>query len=832
VVGVYGFRSFDLIASLIAIFLSGGILLSIDHTLPDQRKQLMLREANAKFLISIEEEQQLSIAWADSIMSANLLRLSRFSENRPVTGELIDLSTVAFPEISVHDPAYIFFTSGTTGVPKGVLGTHQGLSHFLKWQRDTFVIHPQDRAAQLTALSFDVVLRDIFIALISGATLCLPPDSIYLNAKATLQWLQKTHISIVHTVPALAQAWLSIMPTGVSLPDLRWIFFAGEPLKDTLVNQWRANFPHGQIVNFYGPTETTMAKCFYQIPQDPSPGVQPVGSPLPQTQALVINRAGQLCGIGEPGEIIIRTPFRTRGYINAPEENDRKFLPNPFRKDAQDKCYYSGDRGCFRPDGQLEIIGRIDNQVKIRGIRIELGEIESVLGQHSDIQQAVVSVWGEGDDDKRLIAHVVPYPKHTLQLGELRPFLKKQLPEYMIPSVFMPLDIMPLTSNGKINRTALPFPEESRSAVQHMQLPARDDIEEKLVKIWEELLRVHPIGIQDNFFELGGHSLMAVHLFAQINSEFGVNMPLATLFQEATIEHLAKIIRQQNGIATWSSLIEIEPHGDHLPFFCVHGITGDILWFRDLAHCLAGDIPFYGLQSRGLDGIQAPLARIEDMAAHYIEEIRRVQPSGPYYLGGASFGGAVALEIAQQFLAQQDDVAQLAIFDHALPNVNIDLNGGKLKRRLLVTYRILKNFPRWLKEFLQMGPTSMLQRIRRKIRLAQKNNIKKEQADGIRKPDAEDLIDFASELSPHRQELITSNYQALKRYVPKPYAGRVSFFRATSRPLLNVFDPETSWQKLAPGRVSVFEVPGSHEGMFKRPYVEDLSTKLKACLDG
>jgi len=347
-----------------------------------------------------------------------------------------------------------------------------------------------------------------------------------------------------------------------------------------------------------------------------------------------------------------------------------------------------------------------------------------------------------------------------------------------------------------------------------------------LVKIWEDLLQVQPIGVKDNFFELGGHSLMAVHLFARINQAFHVNLPLATLFREATIEYLAEEIYSQSESGTWSSLTAIEPEGDHLPFFCVHGLTGDILWFRDLAHCLAPDYPFYGLQSRGLDGIQDPLTTIEDMAAHYIEEIRLLQPKGPYSLGGASFGGTVALEMAQQLLAQGEDVAFLAIFDHAPPNLDVDDGNSKLKRRMIIVYRIMKNFPHWLQEFIQMGPSRMLLRVRRKLRLIQKV---KNQTDinKLEQFDAEDLIDFAAELSAHRQQLITYNYQALKMYVPQPYAGKVTLFRALNRPLLNTYDPELGWQKLAPGRVEIYDIPSSHEGMFKKPQVNDLAEKIK-----
>lgn len=819
VVAVSGSRSPELIASMLAAFLSGGVLLSIDPALPQQRKQLMLKEASAKALIHIGDE---AVAWAEGIAPEKIIQ---------VTNSIPETQTpfVTFPQLSGEDAAYVFFTSGTTGVPKGVKGNHKGLAHFLSWQRDTFCIQPHDRAAQLTALSFDVMLRDIFLALVSGGTLCLPEDNIQLDANATLGWLKDQRISIVHTVPTLAQTWLSSSAMA-DLPNLRRVFFAGEPLKDSLVHAWREQFPACQIINLYGPTETTMAKCFYEVPEQVLPGIQPVGSPLPQTQALILNSSGLECGIGEPGEIVIRTPFRTFGYINAPDEQTRKFVPNPFTRDPHDLVYYSGDQGRYRPDGQIDILGRIDGQVKVRGVRIELSEIEAALLQHPSVQQAVASVWETDAGDKRLAAYILPKPGHPFQSHELRAFLKERLPEAMLPSSFTPIERIPLTPNGKVDRRALPIPEQTERDLEHEQVQARNTTEEKLVQIWEDLLKVKPIGVTDNFFELGGHSLLAVHLFSRIKHEFGVNLPLATLFQKTTIEQLTETLQQKTEPATWSSLIAIEPQGNHLPFFCIHGVTGDILWFKDLAHALAPDYPFYGLQARGLDGVQQPFSQIEAMAAYYITEMRRLQPGGPYFLGGASFGGSVAYEIAHQLLQQGEEVALLAIFDQPPPNVTVHVETKTFKSKLNRGMKVISNFPGWFGEFLKLGPERILMRVRRKIKLAQKirEYSRTENAELF---DATDFIDFAGELSPHRQQLIMSHYQAMKDYIPGSYLGRVTLFRAKARPLMSTHDPEAAWKELKPGGLDVIDVPGTHEGMFKVPHVNYLAEQLKKLID-
>jgi amino acid adenylation domain-containing protein len=401
-VAVSGERSFGLIASMTGVLLSGGVLLTLDSNLPPERQQLMLREAKAKCLLSVgdRDPQHEGLHYTLLVHPCQGLIVEKIEDFNP--------EEIPLPEVSPEDAAYIFFTSGTTGTPKGVLGVHKGLSHFLNWQRQTFGVGPNDRSGQLTGLSFDVVLRDIFLPLTSGATLCLPEAGADLSAGRILPWLERERISLLHTVPTLAQSWLAGVPEGVSLRCLRLCFFAGEPLTDNVVRKWRKAFPEaGEIVNLYGPTETTLAKCFHRLKADILPGVQPVGAPLPDTQALVLGDNNQLCGIGEPGQIVIRTPFRSLGYINATEENRQRFVKNPFSDDERDLVYFTGDLGRYRPDGSLEILGRTDNQVKIRGVRVEPGEIQTLLCQHSAVRHAFVTAREDVPGEKRLVAYLV-----------------------------------------------------------------------------------------------------------------------------------------------------------------------------------------------------------------------------------------------------------------------------------------------------------------------------------------------------------------------------------------------------------------------------------------
>ncbi len=534
VVAVSGPGSFGLIASMLGVLASGGVLLAIDPNLPRERRRLMIREASARWLLSVGEKKTED-DWSEQTPS---LFVQQVSEDGYSFDEASDASP--FPIINPSDPAYLFFTSGTTGVPKGVLGCHRGLSHFLKWQRERFEITPNDRCAQLTGLSFDVVLRDLFLPLTSGASLHITDDVGVTTSGRILDWLEREQISVLHIVPSLAQTWLSDAAPGAALGSLRYAFFAGEPLTDSLLRSWRKVFPSAAVVNLYGPTETTLAKCFYVLPDDPTFGVQPVGRPLPETQALVLNPNDRLCGISEPGEIVIRTPFRTLGYVNAPEENRTRFVANPFRDDPNDLIYRTGDRGRYRPDGELEILGRLDDQIKIRGVRIEPNEVNAILARHPSVTASHVLPIKDRQAENALAAYIVSAKDPTA--SELRSYLSRQLPAAMVPSYYIFLDELPLTPNGKVDRRALPVPDLAELRSERQFVEPRNAAEEMVAEIWAEVLGLERVGVCDNFFELGGHSLKATQVMARIYTLFQIELPLQTIFEKATVAELAAAI--------------------------------------------------------------------------------------------------------------------------------------------------------------------------------------------------------------------------------------------------------------------------------------------------
>ncbi|MFY9571325.1 MAG: amino acid adenylation domain-containing protein, partial [Blastocatellia bacterium] len=411
VVAVVGPRSFGLMASLIAVFQSGGVLLTIDKDLPAGRQRLLLEQARAKHLVHIGDRH----SGEELLKRIGPIPLTLVHKSGDLAEcDDVDRSGFALPELSPDDPAYIVFTSGTTGVPKGVIGCHKGLSHFLSWQRDEFHFGFEDRCLQLATPSVDVILRESFLPLTTGACLFLLNEDDDLGADRILPLVEREKITVLHTVPAVFQSWLADAPPGADLHSLRWVFLVGEPLTATLVQRWRKAFSNtGQIVNLYGSTETNLAKSFYVVPHDVTADIQPVGNPLPQTQALILARNNQMCGIGEPGEIVFRTPFLSLGYLNATEETVKRFARNPFRDDDGDRLYYTGDRGRYRLDSSLEVLGRLDGQVKIRGMRVEPEEVEIALSSHRDVQAVAVVACRDESGHSALRACVVPNPSRA-----------------------------------------------------------------------------------------------------------------------------------------------------------------------------------------------------------------------------------------------------------------------------------------------------------------------------------------------------------------------------------------------------------------------------------
>jgi amino acid adenylation domain-containing protein len=530
VVAISGVMSAGMVAAMLATMMVRAVVMPVDRRLPRARVEMMIDEAGAGHAILVPEEDEATPGWLGD------LPVTVVPCGLPADDSVGD---EGFTAPDALDPAYVMFTSGTTGRPKRVIGPHAALSHFLDWQRREFQIGPGDRCAQLTGLSFDVLFRDVFLALTSGATLSIPEEADRQAPRQLLTWFGREGITVVHTVPSVARTWLAEADGTHLAGGLRWAFFAGESLDDDLVRRWRDVFP-GQIVNLYGPSETVLAKLWHRVPPVPRTGSQPLGTPIPHTQAFVVAADGQrLCGIGEAGEIAVRTPFRSLAEAGPDGARGTRFVPNRWSRDApaDDLVCLTGDRGRWIADGTVEYLGRVDDQVKIRGVRVSPEEVGRELRRLAGVRDAVVLPVTD-DGLVSLVAHVVCAPPGAWSASAVRGALRDTLPPAMVPRTVRFLDALPVTRNGKIDRAALrATPPDHQAATT--DLP-RDDLQRHLASIWCEVLSVGTVGIYDNFFDLGGDSLLLVEVHRRIRDRLSADLPMIDLLRNPTVAALAR----------------------------------------------------------------------------------------------------------------------------------------------------------------------------------------------------------------------------------------------------------------------------------------------------
>jgi amino acid adenylation domain-containing protein len=532
----------ELVCAILGILKAECVFVPIDPNYPAKRIQAMAFTASPQaFLVEPRFAETAEGIVAGSSPDCSVIVLDGSCAAAAARGEARAAST-ELPE----DMGYIYFTSGSTGQPKGIAGNLRGLSHFIQWEMDALAVDEDVRVSQLTPPSFDPFLRDVFLPLCAGGTLCIPADrETLLDSEKLVRWINESRISLVHCTPSLFRSILNQPLCHDSFPALKYIVLAGEPLFPSDIKKWFHIFGDRiQLVNLYGPTETTLAKfCYFVGPADQDRRIIPVGRPIDGAEAYVLNEAREFCSPGAAGEIYIRTAYRSYGYYKQPELTREVFVQNPLNPgDPDDLIYRTGDVGRVLADGNFELIGRRDNQVKIRGARVELTEIEKLLRDHPGISDAAVRDWEDGDHQKFLCAYIVS--ERELQTEELRGFLSQWLPEASVPSVFMLLDELPLNLNGKLDRRALPDPR-TITGRKNVYVAPRNDWEKRIAEIWQAVLEVPQIGVHDAFFSLGGHSLLAIRMVARMRKELQLEIPLRLLFENPTIAAMAKILSRE-----------------------------------------------------------------------------------------------------------------------------------------------------------------------------------------------------------------------------------------------------------------------------------------------
>ena len=787
-VGILVERSLEMVVGLLGILKAGGAYVPLDPAYPRDRVAFMLEDSGVPVLLT---QRHLLGSIPDSrakvvVLDADWREIAIEEAENPVN------------EAAAENLAYVIYTSGSTGKPKGVQIPHRAVVNFLTSMSRRPEMTERDRLLAVTTLSFDIAGLEIYLPLSVGASLEIVSRQVSHDGSRLLAKLASSCATVMQATPA---TWRMLLEAGwEGSPHLK-VLCGGEAVSRKLADQLLQKT--GSLWNMYGPTETTIWSTIAKV--EPGQGAVPIGKPIANTEIFILDKLLHPVPIGVAGELHIGGEGLARGYLRRPELTAEKFIAHPFSRDLEARLYKTGDLARYLPSGDIEFLGRIDHQTKIRGFRIELGEIEAVLRQHHAVNEAVVAVREDTPGDQRLVAYFVLAQEPTPTGSELRDFLKKKLPEYMVPSAFVTLRAMPLTPNGKVNRRVLPAPDAADLAPKVKFARPKDVIEVRLVEIWETVLGVRPIGVRHNFFELGGHSLVAVRLMHRIEQAFGKNLPIATLLQAPTIEQLAAILRQKEWSPSLSCLVPIQTGGSKPPFFCVHGINGTVVRFRDLARHLGSDQPFYGVQAHGLDERHSAHTQAEDMASHYIKEILSVQPEGPYFLGGYSFGGALAFEMAQQLVAQGREPAVVVLFDtFALPlkKTSVSHKLASISSVLLKLFRV--SAPEWRTTVSRIAtaPNRWIHRWLHVARLPR--DIKK---------------------------VRTACLQAEIQYVLRPYPGRVILFRSNHKPLGRVMDLHAGWSTYAANGLEVYEIEGNHENILLEPQVQFVARQLKVCLD-
>ena len=535
-------------------------------------------------------------------------------------------------------------------------------------------------------------------------------------------------------------------------------------------------------------------------------------------EILLLDETGQEVSENRPGEIAVRSRYLSPGYWRNPDLTRAAFIADPSGGDKT--TYRTGDLGRMRADGCLEHLGRKDFKVKIRGFSIELEEIEAVLRTSPVIRETIVVVAKDESQEDRLIAYIVPTHGQTPTVNEIRNYLKDKLPGYMMPIAFMFLDTLPLTPTGKVDRRALPKPDHSRPGLDKAYVAPKDPLELQLTKIWEKILGITPIGVKDNFFDLGGDSLCAVQLITQVERLSGRAIPPAILFGSPTIAQFANILRGEKSPGPWSSLVPVQTKGSKPPFFWIHGDNSIAL----LPRYLGPDQPLYGLEHQSQDGKPARYTRIETIAAHYLEEIRFVQPRGPYFLGGYSVGGIVAFEAAQQLTKQGEEVAFLFLLDSHFPGIDIPIS-----RNESVRDKVRRHFRNIAPLGHQKKLTYVLARAEERIKFAF-NQTAIWLRELLKKAVCKVYLAMSYPLPSHLRGfyIVRLIYRrAWHNYTPKPYLGPAIYIKAEDR----CSDFAFHWNRLMGGRLEIHEVPGcNHWKIIEEPNVHFWAEKLKTCL--
>jgi amino acid adenylation domain-containing protein len=817
-VGLFVERSFEMVVGILGILKAGGAYLPIDPVYPKDRLSFMLEDAGAPILLTHSSlavelpEHQMKVVYFDK----DSAELDREPETNP--------KNIATPD----DLAYVIYTSGSTGKPKGTRVTHYNVVRLMQATEKWYQFNETDVWTFFHSHAFDFSVWELWGALLYGGRVVMVPYLTSRSPEEFYELLVSEGVTVLNQTPSAFKQFMQAearLDTGQKLA-LRYVIFGGEALEMQNLAAWfeRHGDQNPKLVNMYGITETTVHVTYRPLSAADLNSGSVIGVPIPDLQIYILDAYKQPVPIGVIGEIYVGGAGVAAGYLNREELTRQKFLPDTFRNEPGSLLYRTGDLARYLPSRDIEYFGRIDHQVKIRGFRIELGEIESVLAKHPAVTQCVVIAREETPGERTLVAYFEAQGDVVPDVSELRAHLKKEIPDYMVPSTFIRMDKLPLTPNGKIDLQALPAPEGRAVEIKETFLAPRDSVEQVLAQLWAKALKVKRVGLNDNFFDLGGHSLLAVRIIVEIENIYGRRLPLATLLQAPTVGALAEVLRKENWKPSWSSLVPLQPGGSKPPLFLIHSHGGNVLEYYPLANHLDKDQPVYALQARGLDGNIPKNESLEQIASAYLKEIRTLQSEGPYFLGGFCFGGLVALEAAQQLQDAGQKVALVVMIQTTHPGAPAFAPGSSSAKRWW--HRTAKRIDLERDNLLQRGFGYFGDRLRRTRDVMQ----------------ARTQIAFDKKLSngngqktrasmAYILELLGMEHdRAFMNYVPRPYSGDVLLFRASEQLPGMLADRSLGWKPVIKGHLEIRELPGHQQNILVEPRVMRLAEELQSRL--
>jgi amino acid adenylation domain-containing protein len=795
-VGICLERGFDMIVALMAVLKAGGAYVPLDPASPSERLRFMLKDSAPAVLLTQEDLRGLFPGIEERVPVLDVAA-ARSWESEPDTNP--DRVSVG---VTPQHVAYVIYTSGSTGIPKGVMVEHANVSRLFSATDAWFRFDANDIWTLFHSYAFDFSVWEIWGALFYGGRVVIVPKEVARSPDDFYELLCRTKATVLNQTPSAFRQLISSQAKSKASHHLRYVVFGGEALETAMLKPWyeQNQGRNTQLINMYGITETTVHVTYRPLtPADTERrGGSPVGCRIPDLRTYILDDQRQPVPVGVVGELYVGGAGVARGYLNRPELTAERFLQDPFVQTVGERMYKAGDLARWLGKGDIEFLGRNDSQVKIRGFRIELGEIEARLADGTGVREAVVIVREDTPGDRRLVAYYTGSQKEVSAEG-LRAHLSARLPEYMVPAAYVRLETLPLTTNGKLDREALPPPDAEAYGVSGYEPPA-GEIEDTLAKIWAEMLKVERVGRHDNFFALGGHSLLAGRLLSQIHQMTGRQIPLSAMFRGATVESLAQMVQQGTEPENDPVVMEIQPGSNQrLPFFAIVPPGEESLGYAMLARHMGPNQTVYKVQAH------APVVRgrpyteqeMRAMGQEYAAAIAEVQSEGPYCMGGLCDGTHIAERVILELEAQDREVGLFAIFD---------------------TWTLQYSQRPWLWRLYYYQ--QRLQEIRRLGLSKQFASFAGAVANKIGKLTGKSHVrnDWPQAYWP-------------KDFVPQRFGAPVALFKRPKQPFYYIKDREMGWAARSEGGVEIHEIPFDHYQLLREPHVRALGEELAACIE-